>query len=582
MARISPAVIDRVRDSADILDVVSQAVDMKRRGRNYFGLCPFHQEKTPSFSVAPDKGIYHCFGCGVGGNSINFVMEHEKLSFVEAVRSLGDRFGVPVEFEEDSGSKEFFTAMYAIHETAADFYHQALFSERGAEALKYLTERGLHEDTLKKFRVGFTPKSDDFLLKKVQDNYTEEVLEKSGLFNRGERGFFDRFRARIMFPISNTSGKVIAFGGRIFGSEDPAKYMNSPETPLYRKSDILYGLHFAREAILKEKHALLVEGYTDLLQIVQADVKHVVAVAGTALTENHVNALGKITRKVFLIYDGDEAGIKAAIRGGYTMLRGGLEPAMVSVPKESDPDDWIQKHGIKPLQKAMSNASTLLVFHLEAVSQKEMSATERSDLVREIMREAVGIRDAIVRDDFLKSLATAVNLDDHEVVRMFRAQTRPRTGSAVPPPEVSAEPELFTSVSEKAQAAIVKVMASPKRGTLEKAAEFVDFDLFSDALLEKLARLILESESELNIANLLDKLESKEEREKASALFMEEMTLADPDEVLKDCVRTLKSQPLKEKIKSARLALREIEAAGQDGSEVLEEITNLQRELDSL
>ncbi len=568
MARIPPDVIDQVRDSADILDVVNQYVDLKRRGRNYFGLCPFHQEKTPSFSVAPDKGIYHCFGCGAGGNSINFIMEHEKLSFVESVKSLGEKYGVQVNFEEGAGSSEFFSGLYEIHEKAADLYHGVLLSERGSAALSYLNERGLTVETLKLFRVGFAPESGDVLLNTCRGVYSEEILEKSGLFNRGQSGFFDRFRSRIMFPIAKPSGKIIAFGGRIFSIDDPAKYLNSPETPLYKKSDILYGMDTTKSDIREERNAILVEGYTDLLQIYQSGIKNVVAVSGTALTQNHVNQLGKFTKKVSVLYDGDEAGIRAAIRAGYILLRGSVEPAMVEIPDGIDPDDWIQAEGAKPIESAIKHASSLLKFHLNSVSMDTMSAAERSELIKDILREISGIKDPVVRDDFLKSLASSAKLDDIEIIRMFKSQIKRKRAPNMSQEKLD-EPDLFTIATQDSK-------------FIENFTTLFDINIFTNPLLKKLADFIIAQKGEVDIPELLDQLDEKNEREKISALFMEDMDLMDSDQALKECIRTLKRQKLKEQIKSSRIALRDVESSGGDGSEYLNKIARLQKELDDL
>ena len=298
MARIPQDTIDRIRDSADIVDVVSHHVDLTKRGRNFFGLCPFHNEKTPSFSVAPDKGIYHCFGCGNGGSALNFIMEIEKISFVEAVTQLGKKLGIEVQNSGDD-SNEFFGKLYEIHKLATELFHETLFSDRGQKAKEYLLNRGLNEDSLKLFKVGFVPEESSYLFNSIKSkNYDKEIMEKSGLFGFSKSKTYDRFRSRIMFPISNTAGKIIAFGGRIFEKDDPAKYMNSPETPLYKKSEVFYGLDITREAIRKKESAILVEGYTDLIQLYQAGVKNVVAVSGTAFTERHVNQIRRFTSKV--------------------------------------------------------------------------------------------------------------------------------------------------------------------------------------------------------------------------------------------------------------------------------------------
>ena len=383
MARISQETIDRIRNTADILDVISQYVNLKKRGRNFFGLCPFHDERTPSFSVAPDKEIYHCFGCGAGGSVFNFIMEHENLTFVEAVQQLGTHYGIEVVLSGDSGSKQLFTQLYELHEIAAVVYTKNLFSEKGKAALNYLLERGLTEDTLKEFKVGFAPDSWEFLTKRIKGKgYSRESVDKSGLFGKGKQGVVDRFRSRIMFPIMNRSGKVIAFGGRVFESEDPAKYMNSPETPLYRKSEVFYGYHKTAPAVRSSGSAILVEGYMDFLQFVQAGIKNVLAVSGTAFTTRHAVHIGKITQKVYLAYDGDEAGQKAALRAGYALLQNRIAALIVQVPEGLDPDDWVQKKGVDIVRTGIENAVPLLNYHLETTAAIDLPAVERSNLVK--------------------------------------------------------------------------------------------------------------------------------------------------------------------------------------------------------
>ena len=250
MVRIPQDIVDRVRDIADIHDIVSQYVDLKQRGANYFGLCPFHGEKTPSFSISPAKQIYHCFGCGTGGNVFSFLMEYQKITFPEAIKTLAERYNIAIQLENDNRSSELFSSLYALHDIAVTLFQDNLNSKKGEKALRYLTDRGLNEDTIKQFKIGYALDSWDQLVKKCRGKgFTQSQILKSGLFSQSDKGTFDRFRSRIMFPIFHPSGKPIAFGGRIFDSDDPAKYMNSPETPLYKKSDVFYGLQASRDAI---------------------------------------------------------------------------------------------------------------------------------------------------------------------------------------------------------------------------------------------------------------------------------------------------------------------------------------------
>ena len=334
MARVPEETIERIRNTADIYDVVAQYVDLKKRGRNFFGLCPFHSEKTPSFSVAPDKQIYHCFGCGAGGNVFSFIVEHEKISFIEAVKQLGHKYGIQVEYQSGPSNK-IFSSLYELHDIAVKLYHNILFSENGKAALEYLHNRGLNDDTIKTYHIGFAPDSWDTLSNTIKtSSFKDNVYEKTGLFIKTDRGWRDRFRSRIMFPIYHQSGKAIAFGGRIFNNDDPAKYLNSPETPLYRKSEVFYGLHKTRDSIRKFSTAVLVEGYTDFLQLVQLGIPNVVALSGTALGNNHASQIRKFASKVYLAYDGDEAGINATLRAGYVLFQAGVEPLVIPIPND--------------------------------------------------------------------------------------------------------------------------------------------------------------------------------------------------------------------------------------------------------
>ncbi|MFQ6612396.1 MAG: DNA primase [Fidelibacterota bacterium] len=578
MAKIPLETIDRIRDNADILAVVSRHVNLKKRGRNYFGICPFHHEKTASFSVAPDKGIYHCFGCGAGGNAINFIMEFEKVSFVEAVKQLGSELGIPIQFTGSDDSREFFSALYEIHQLAVEIYAKTLFSERGAEALTYLLERGINRETLALFKIGFAPDRNDFLQEAIRlEQFSPEVLEKCGLFGKSEKGYYDRFKARIMFPISNSSGKVIAFGGRIFGTEEGAKYINSPETPLYHKSDVFYGLHLSRDSIRREQAAILVEGYTDLIQLFQAGLKNVVAVSGTAFTDRHAQQIRKITSKVYLAYDGDSAGIKATLRAGYSLLKGGVEPLVVPMPQELDPDEWIQSKGPDGFRKAMETQYLLLDFHLSTLDLESHSSTEKSNLVKEILGEIVEVNDPIIQRDFFKKLSQVLGVDESQIIHLFKQQVqkrRPRTETVSPRLEL----ELFTSTTAKAELALVQVLAGEDQEAKALVKEQLDINLIRDELLKKIARLLVGA-VEIDPSELVGHFETARERDIVTKILMEADQLINMNQLVRDCLRTLKRQPLKDEIRSIRLKIRELEAAGKDTTELLLKLAELQQKL---
>ncbi len=579
MARISQETIDRIRHSADILDVISQYVNLKKRGRNYFGLCPFHHERTPSFSVAPEKEIYHCFGCGAGGSVFNFLMEHENLSFVEAIQQLGRRYGIDVELTGDSGTKRLFTQLYEIHEIAANLYYKNLFSKRGKTALDYLTNRGLSEKTIKVFRVGFVHESWDYLTETVRGKgFTREAIDKSGLFGKGKQGPVDRFRSRIMFPIMNRSSKVIAFGGRVFESDDPAKYMNSPETPLYHKSEVFYGYNKTAPDVRSENAAVLVEGYMDFLQMYQGGIQNVLAVSGTAFTERHALQIGKITQKVYLTYDGDEAGRKAALRAGYSLLQNSIEALVVNVPENLDPDDWIRKDGVEKVCEGISGALPLLKYHLQITDAENLSAVERSNLVKEILNEIAEIRDGIIRDDLLQTLANDLKINEQDLIRQLKeAASRKR----LPPQDepTLTQINLFATVAQKAQVEILTTLVSSFSEVKQMVKDHLD--LISEPLLNKAASLLIEYDID-STAVILEQFEDKIERENIASVLMVDQNVDDPQSVIQECIITLKMQPIKDKIEQTRLKIREQEVAGKDSSELILEHGELQKELLSI
>ena len=583
MARIPEETIERIRNTADIYDVVAQYVDLKKKGRNYFGLCPFHSEKTPSFSVAPDKQIYHCFGCGSGGNVFSFIVEHEKVTFVEAVQQLGEKYGIQVQYESGSASTEFFSSLYQAHHVAAELYHNTLYFDRGKAALQYLHDRGLNDDVLKMYQIGFAPDSWDTLSNKVKPlDMKIDVYEKSGLFVKTEYGWRDRFRSRIMFPIYHPSGKVIAFGGRIFNSDDPAKYLNSPETPLYRKSEVFYGLHKTRDAIRKFGTAVLVEGYTDFLQLVQVGVANVVALSGTALADQHAAQIRKFASKVYLAYDGDDAGINATLRAGYVLLQAGVEPLVIAVPPNQDPDDWVRNEGIGPFQEAMGAGIRLLLFHLEKKDAQNLSGADRSQLVQDILGEIARISDGIIRDDLLKSLAQELRVDEVEIIRLFKQQSRRKGGSTPSSKQTAMNKPMFTSAVQKAQLEIIRTLAFHFDEVFPVVKSALDFELFDEPILKKLGGLLIKEKTGVELSAVIDEFDDRQERELVSEILFDEVSPDDPVLIIQECLATIKGKLIKDQIKAARLKMRELESLGHDTEAIILEVAELQKQLQEL
>lgn len=582
MGRIPQDTIERIRDSADIVDVVSQYVDLKKRGRNFFGICPFHSEKTPSFSVAPEKNIYHCFGCGVGGSPINFLMEYEKINFVEAVRKLGERYGIPVEMEQDGSSREFFTQLYELQQLAAESYQRTLFAKAGQPALDYLTDRGLTKTVLKEFQVGFAPDSWDYLAKIAEKKeFSTEALDKSGLFGTSEKGRFDRFRSRIMFPIANSAGKIVAFGGRVFDSDDPAKYMNSPETPLYQKSDILYGLNVSRNHIRQAESAVLVEGYMDFLTLYQAGITNLVAVSGTAMTDRHAALIRRVARRVNLAYDGDEAGTKAALRSGYTLYRNGVEPRVIAVPADSDPDDWVRSAGAEVFKKAVREARELIDYQLTVQGADDLRGVQRSEYIGELLGEIATIDDGILRGELLRMIGQRLGIEYDDLLRVLQKKIRPSRRVFDPPVEQKEVLE-YSSRLQKAQVEIVRTLADGHKGALKFAREHMDLNVFTEPLLKRLARDLLAGK--LKAAAIVEGIEAKAEREAATKILFDDREPIDenPVRLLRECLISIRGDGLRQRIKAARLAIREQETAGADATELTREYISLKKEYDQL
>jgi len=582
MAKIPQDIVDRVRDTADIVDVVSQYVDLKHRGANYFGLCPFHGEKTPSFSVAPAKQIYHCFGCSTGGNVFSFLMEYQKVSFPEAVKTLADRYNIPIQYEEGEGGSELFSSLYELHNIAVKLYQDNLFSQRGESALAYLTDRGLTEDILKQFKVGFAMDSWDQLVKQCTGKgFTKSHINQSGLFTQSEKGTFDRFRSRVMFPIFHPSGKPIAFGGRIFGVEDPAKYLNSPETPLYKKSDVFYGLQASRDAIRKTGFAVLVEGYMDFLQLYQAGIHPLVAVSGTAFTQRHALALSRITQKVVLLYDGDNAGGNAAIRAGWVLLKAGLEPTIVRPPGDQDPDDWVRAVGRNDVLSAIESPTSFLDFHLEFHSGKSLEGAERRQYILDLMREIRSIQDGIVRNDLVRILSEKLMVDEHDLVRVMKSQ---RVNPVQYPDQTDQGDEIpkFTSIADRAQIELLQLLALEEQSTRQYVQENISLALFTTPLLKKVAGFLLDEKLSVESSAIIEYFQDKHERDSVAQILFAETQNIPPEQIVSDCLKILKSMPLKERIQSLRIQIREKESNGDDPQKELDEVIKLQQELNDI
>ncbi|MGA3287363.1 MAG: DNA primase [Bacteroidota bacterium] len=412
--RIADDKIDEVRNANDIVEVISGYVQLKKRGKNYLGLCPFHTEKTPSFTVSAEKQMYHCFGCNKGGNIFTFLMEMDKISFVEAVRSLASKAGIIIPEENVSATEEQteFENYYAVCRFAGmHFFRNLTESEEGKEALSYFYKRGFTDETIRTFGLGYAMNSwDAFVLKAQGEGFKIEDIAKVGLARvRDDGSLYDYFRGRAMFPIFSTQGRVIGFGARKMREDDAiaGKYINSPESPLYDKSRVLYGLFHSKDFIRQEDNALMVEGYADLISLYQAGIQNVVASSGTALTEAQLKLIGRYSKNLTLVYDADSAGSSATVRGIDLALEHDLNVRIVELPEGEDPDSFVLKHGGIEFRERLTNAVSFIDFKAKQFQRSGAFTTAegKTQAVRSLVQSIAKMKDELKRNFYVKDVA---------------------------------------------------------------------------------------------------------------------------------------------------------------------------------
>ena len=419
--------INEIRQSIDIVDIIGEYVHLKKQGRNYFGLCPFHGENTPSFSVSPDKQIYHCFGCKAGGNAISFLMDIDGLSFQEAIIKLAEKGKIPLDLEigseqnrSDSKVNSEKKQMLEAHELLQKFYHHLLVNTKeGQNALEYLVDRGFTLDSIEKFQIGYSLPSWDFVVKLLQKRgFSLSLMEKAGLIIQKENSdsYFDRFRNRIMFPIQNSKGETIAFAGRSIEKEDQPKYLNSPETELFNKSNVLYNFFRAKSFIKKQQQAILFEGFADVISADKAELYNGIATMGTSLTEQHVQLIRRMTDTIIICYDSDFAGTEAAYRAANMLTDHHCPIRIARMPEGFDPDEYIKKYGSEKFrQEIIAGSLTFMAFKMEyhRLGKKLQNEGEKLRYIEKIIEEITNLDKAVERDHYLRQLADefSISLD---------------------------------------------------------------------------------------------------------------------------------------------------------------------------
>jgi DNA primase len=453
--------VDKIIETARVEEVVGDFVHLKKRGTSLIGLCPFHNEKTPSFNVSVTKGIYKCFGCGKGGDSVRFVMDHEKYSYPEALKYLAQKYQIEIaEVEntpEEQANNNRRESLYIMSAWAAKFFQEHLWeSEEGkAIGLSYFKERGFRDDIVKKFELGYSPEAWDALTQKaLQEGFKDEFLEETGLSVRNDKGkTYDRFRGRVMFPIHNFTGRVIGFGGRTLKNDKSVpKYVNSPESDIYHKSNVLYGLFQAKKAIRDEDNCFLVEGYADVLSVQQAGIENVVASSGTSLTTEQIRLIARFTKNITILYDGDAAGIKASLRGLDMILEEGLNVKVVSFPEGHDPDSYAQEVGSSAFKTYIEEKKQDFILYKTAILLKDAGTDplKRAALIREVVESIAKIPDSIIASVFLRECSSLMQMEERVLltelnkIKQAKQKRAPFSQPSVPQPE---EPLIESSVS---------------------------------------------------------------------------------------------------------------------------------------
>ncbi len=577
--------IEEIRQHFDLVEVISNYTALKKTGRNYMGLCPFHSEKTASFTVSAEKQLYHCFGCGAGGNLFTFVMSVENLNFREAVTLLAERAGISLpEKPLSSGEKQFKALkeeLLEINEVSMKFFSGALFSRKyGSEALNYLRKRELNDSTLKKFGIGYALSFGDSLYRFLKkQGFSEDKMEKAGLIIPSSRGsgYYDRFRNRIMFPIFNQQNQVVGFGGRILDQSQP-KYLNSPETPIYNKRKILYALNFSRYYIREKDEAVIFEGYTDVITAYQEGLKNCAASLGTSLTEEQAEALRRNTSTVVIAYDSDTAGEAAAWRGMDILTKAGCRVKVAELPESMDPDEFIKKKGIRAFEKEIIEKSLPLIDYKLQKIQRDIGVTsfnnpeEKLLYIRKIMPVLAQIDNRVELDVYLQKVSSQIEVQVSSLKLELRKvrDTKGKPGSFRQKKTDDAAGKEFVLPAAEKELLAMMLKYPQYTGEVKKWLKNTDF---SYAPFRKIVDKLYEAAdqgktyTEADVSNLFTGLE---EQRIAAALILEEEKNPDSREkIIKDCIKKVKCSQLSSKRREIEKEISQLDKQ-QDGEKIKE------------
>ena len=558
MVRYSDEIIDEVRQTNDIVDIISQYVHLKRSGRNFFGLCPFHNEKSPSFSVSPDKQIFHCFGCGVGGNVFTFLTKIEGINFIEAVQTLAERSNIQLptlENRGDSLKEELKAKVYKVNEFAANYYHENLYKPESKIAQEYIKKRKLTNETLKSFQIGFSGKFNELYNALKKQGFEEREILESGLVNKNDNGkYIDRYRNRLMFPICDVRGRVIAFGGRVLDDSKP-KYINSPENIVYSKGRHLFGLNVAKKSDVKK--ILIVEGYMDVISLHQRGVKNVVASLGTAMTQQQGWLLRKSSEQIILSFDSDEAGLSAKMRALDILQNMGCDIRILQMEGAKDPDEYIIKYGSARFQSLIEKALSVVEFKVK-ILKRNLDLNNTNDKIKflnEIAKLISKIDNTIEKEVYIERIAKSYNISKEaiyaEVNKLSYATAKGQKILEKSKPVISHKKVEKNKVSEaivKKENTILSLLLMGDLNVFQIIKQNIKIEDFKDSLNQQIAKKLYEEfeKGNSNINSILDNLE-EEEQNRITMIMADDYEIKDVEKAIDDIIQSYEKEKLNER-----------------------------------
>ena len=523
----SEDLVEEVRSKNDIVDVISGYVRLQKKGSSYFGLCPFHNEKSPSFSVSRDKQMFYCFGCGKGGNVFTFLMDYENFSFPEALKVLADRAGVELpqmDYSREAKEKaDLRASLLEINKEAAKYFYVQLKSPQGERAHRYLTDRKLSEETITAFGLGYSNKYSDDLYRYLREKgYAEDLIRQAGLISTDEKqGVYDKFWNRVMFPIMDINSRVIGFGGRVMGDAKP-KYLNSPETPIFDKSRNLYGLNRARTS--RKPYFLVCEGYMDVIALHQAGFTNAVASLGTALTSGHASLIKRYVNEVYLTYDSDEAGTKAALRAVPILKEAGITARVIRMEPYKDPDEFIKNRGAEAFEERIGKARNRFLFSLEILQKDyDMNTPEgKTEFFREVARRLVDFEDELERNNYIEAVAGEYKISADSLVKLVK-KTAIRAGMARPAirPKTTAQKEKQKEDGVKKSQKLLLTWMIEEERLFRTIRKYIRPEDFSEEMYRTVASLLYEQyeQGAVNPAKIISHFTEEEEHREVASLF---------------------------------------------------------------